>query len=412
MTEATPTSPDFDPDTYRYARVILLTALVGMGFGMTVLFAVLAPLGREVGFTELEISSIIAASSLTVFLASPRWGRLSDRWGRKKVLLVGLFGYVAGTLLFASVFHITLVGVLLPVVGYYALMISRIAHASLMAAMMPSASAYMADITDLAGRTKGMGAVGAATNLGNIIGPAVGGLLAGITLLTPLWVAAGLAAVTAVFVVFYLPESPHVNVASTRTTKRLKYSDARIMPFIFVGVLMFMGMAMVQQTLAFRFQDILNLTAVETAQTFGLAMGLSAAASLGSQLFLMQRFNLAPFQWLRIALPILIVAFGCMAIADSKALLMGAMVLQGAGMGLAGPAFMAGASLAVTAEEQGAVAGVAGSCGPLGFTIGPLLGGFFYQYEPALPYWITFFIYIPLFFFVVWANRKLTRPTH
>jgi MFS family permease len=290
-------------------------------------------------------------------------------------------------------------------------MISRIAHASLMAAMMPSASAYMADITDLAGRTKGMGAVGAATNLGNIIGPAVGGLLAGITLLTPLWVAAGLAAVTAVFVVFYLPESPHVKVASTRTAKRLKYTDARIMPFIFVGVLMFMGMAMVQQTLAFRFQDILNLTAVETAQTFGLAMGLSAAASLGSQLFLMQRFNLAPFQWLRIALPILIVAFGCMAIADGKALLMGAMVLQGAGMGLAGPAFMAGASLAVSAEEQGAVAGVAGSCGPLGFTIGPLLGGFFYQYEPALPYWITFFIYIPLFFFVVWANRKLTRPT-
>ncbi|XOV82314.1 MAG: MFS transporter [bacterium] len=412
MTRADTTSPDFDPNTYRYARVILLTALVGMGFGMTVLFAVLAPLGREVGFTELEISSIIAASSLTVFLASPRWGRLSDRWGRKKVLLIGLFGYVAGTLLFASVFHITLVGILLPVVGYYALMISRIAHASLMAAMMPSASAYMADITDLAGRTKGMGAVGAATNLGNIIGPAVGGLLAGITLLTPLWFAAALAAVTALFVVFYLPESPQVKLTSRPTTARLKYTDPRIMPFIVVGVLMFMGMAMVQQTLAFRFQDVLDLTAVQTAQTFGLAMGLSAAASLGSQLFLMQRFDLAPFQWLCIALPVLIVAFGCMAIADSKALLMGAMVLQGAGMGLAGPAFMAGASLAVSAQEQGAVAGVAGSCGPLGFTIGPLLGGFFYQYQPALPYWITFVIYIPLFFFVIWANRRLTRPEH
>ena len=174
------------PKELRYARAILLTALVGMGFGMTVLFAILSPLGREVGFTELEISTIIAASSLTVFLASPRWGRLSDRWGRKKVLLIGLCGYVVGTLLFASMFHATLVGWLVPAVGFYALMISRIGHASLMAAMMPSASAYMADITDVAGRTKGMGAVGAATNLGNIIGPAIGGLLAGITLLTPL----------------------------------------------------------------------------------------------------------------------------------------------------------------------------------------------------------------------------------
>ena len=400
-------SPSTDPQSFRYARAILLTTLVGMGFGMTVLFAILSPLGREVGFTEFEISTIIAASSLTVFLASPRWGRLSDRWGRKKVLLTGLCGYVVGTTLFASVFHATLIGVLVPAVGFYALMISRIAHASLMAAMMPSASAYMADITDVKGRTKGMSAVGAATNLGSILGPAAGGLLAGITLLTPLWVAAGLAAVTAIFVVYFLPESPHKSAVVTPVEHRLRYTDRRIVPFLIVGVLMFMGMAMVQQTLAFRFQDVLNLTAVETAQTFGLAMGLSATASLMSQLFLMQRFDLKPFQWLRLAMPLLIVAFACMAVADGKALLMGAMVLQGAGMGIAGPAFMAGASLAVSEQEQGAVAGIAGSCGPLGFTIGPLLGGFMYQIEPSLPYKFTLVVYIPLFFFVLWINRRL-----
>lgn len=402
-------SSSSDPQSFRYARAILLTTLVGMGFGMTVLFAILSPLGREVGFTEFEISTIIAASSLTVFLASPRWGRLSDRWGRKKVLLTGLCGYVVGTTVFASVFHATLIGVLVPAVGFYALMISRIGHASLMAAMMPSASAYMADITDVKGRTKGMSAVGAATNLGSILGPAAGGLLAGITLLTPLWVAAGLAAVTAIFVVYFLPESPHKPIITARVENRLRYTDKRIVPFLIVGVLMFMGMAMVQQTLAFRFQDVLNLTAVETAQTFGLAMGLSATASLMSQLFLMQRFDLAPFAWLRLAMPLLIVAFACMAVADGKAMLMGAMVLQGAGMGIAGPAFMAGASLAVTEQEQGALAGIAGSCGPLGFTIGPLLGGFMYQIEPSLPYKFTLVVYIPLFFFVLWINRRLIR---
>jgi len=394
----------------RYARAILLISLVGMGFGFTVLFAILAPLGREVGFSEFEISSIIAASSLTVFLASPRWGRLSDRRGRKTILLVGLIGYVVGTLLFASVFHLTLVGILLPGIGFVALMVSRIIHASLMAAMMPSASAYMADITDLAGRTKGMGAVGAATNLGNIIGPAAGGLLAAISLLTPLWVAAGLAAITAIFVIFFLPESPHKPNPS-QPPPRVRYTDRRILPFIGVGVLMFMGMALVQQTLAFRFQDVLDLTAVQTAQTFGLAMGLSAATSLVSQLFLMQRFHLKPFQWLLVALPVMTLAFLCMALADSRMLLMGAMLLQGAGMGIAGPAFMAGASLAVSAQEQGAVAGVAGSCGPLGFTIGPLVGGALYQLEPSLPYWFTFAVYIPLLCFVAWINRRMNKQT-
>ena len=203
--------------------------------------------------------------------------------------------------------------------------------------------------------------------------------MVGITLLTPLWVAAGLAAVTAIFVVYFLLESPHKPIITARVENRLRYTDKRIVPFLIVGVLMFMGMAMVQQTLAFRFQDVLNLTAVETAQTFGLAM------------------------------PLLIVSFACMAVADGKAMLMGAMVLQGASMGIAGPAFMAGASLAVTEQEQGALAGIAGSCGPLGFTIGPLLGGFMYQIEPSLPYKFTLVVYIPLFFFVLWINRRLIR---
>ncbi len=391
---------------YRYARIILLLALVSVGFGFTVLFAILGPLGREVGFSELQISSIIAASSLVVFLASPRWGRLSDRVGRKKIMIFGLIGYSCGNLLFAIVFHATLVGILIPLTGYLLLMLTRVMHASVMSAIMPASSAYMADITDLSNRTKGMGAVGAANNLGGILGPAIGGLLAGITLLTPLWVASGLALITALFVIFFLPDSPTATKAPENKGKNLSYFDPRILPFIIVGALMFMGMALVQQTLAFRFQDVLGLTAVETAQTFGLAMGCSAAASLASQIGLMQRFDLSPFHWLRIAMPILILAFACLALADNHYLLLVAMVLQGAGMGLAGPAFMSGASMAVEAHEQGAVAGVAGSCGPLGFTIGPLLGGFFYQIQPDLPYWFTFTVYLPLFAFVLSKTPK------
>ena len=406
-------SAALSPVEFRYARLILLTALVSVGFGFTVLFAILGPLGREVGMSELQISSIIAASSLVVFLASPRWGRLSDRWGRKRVMVIGLFGYACGNFLFASVFHLTLIGALIPLAGYLLLMLTRVMHGSVMSAIMPSSSAYMADITSVATRTKGMGAVGAANNFGSILGPALGGLLAGITLLTPLWVASAVAITTALFVIFLLPDIPKVAPSSSSSQgspgKKLSYFDPRILPYIIVGALMFMGMALVQQTLAFRFQDVLGLTAVETAQTFGIAMGCSAAASLVSQIGLMQRINLTPFQWLRVALPILAIAFACLALADTRNLMITAMVLQGVGMGLAGPAFMAGASLAVEPHEQGAVAGIAGSCGPLGFTVGPLLGGFFYQISPDLPYWFTFAIYLPLLVFVMRQRRGEKR---
>ena len=78
----------------------LLISVGSLGFAQTVLFAVLAPLGREAGLAEVQIGAIISASSLTIFLAAPKWGRASDMYGRRRILLIGLFGYTFGNLLF------------------------------------------------------------------------------------------------------------------------------------------------------------------------------------------------------------------------------------------------------------------------------------------------------------------------
>lgn len=397
------TSQDFPQD---YARRILLASLVIVGMGFTVLFPVLAPLGREMGLSELQITSIIACSSITVFLASPIWGRASDRWGRKRIMLLGLFGFAAGTVLFNSVLYAGLQGLLVGVPLFVALVVTRMMHAAVMSATMPAASAYMADITTLKNRTKGMGAVGAANNVGAIAGPAVSGL-AIISLLTPLWTMAALALLNGLFVWRFLPDPPKQPQATKPT--RLKYTDRRILPFIVVGVLMFAGFALVQQTMGFRFQDTLNLSAGETAQVFGIAMMFSAACSLLAQGVIVQRLNIEPFNLLRLAIPLLILAFIILTIVETRWLLTGGMMVLGLGMGLAGPGFMAGASLAVTAEEQGAVAGVAGSCGPLGFTIGPMIGGLLYQNNPVLPYAFAAGMYVVLFIFMQFIAGSMSR---
>jgi MFS family permease len=391
------------------AKRTLLLAAGAMGFAQTVLFAILAPLGREVGLVEVQIGAIISASSLTLFLVSPLWGRASDLWGRRKILLIGLFGYSIGTVMFAGVFQAALLGYLVPVTALTLLILTRVANATVMAAVAPSANAYMADITSVTERIKGMGAIGAAGNIGSILGPAIGGLLASISLLTPLYFSVFLTLAAAILTLYALPELPKPTVI--KKPKRLKYSDPRIFPLVIAGVFLFMGFAIVQQTIAFRFQDVLGLDGIQTAKIVGFSLMFSAAAALLVQLLVIPRLHVRPFVLLRISMPIMMIAFAMMALSQSQNMYMLARCILGLGMGLAGPGFMAGASVAVSSEEQGAVAGVAGSCGPLGFTVGPLLGTYLYSIDGALPYWFAFTSYLLLFFFTLkFSDKKSAQP--
>ncbi|NDV92917.1 MFS transporter [Alteromonas sp. 345S023] len=379
----------------RFAKYTLLLATGAIGFAQTVLFAILAPLGREIGLSDVQIGSIISCSSLTLFIVSPFWGRKSDKWGRRRVLLIGLFGYAFGTLFFASVFQAALYGLLLPSMALALLITTRVGNAIVMAAVSPSANAYMADITTVEERVKGMGSLGAATNIGSILGPAIGGLLAGISLLTPLYFSVGITLVVATLAIMTLP----VLAPSLKKTAqpKLKYTDPRLFPLMVAGVLLFMGFAIVQQTIAFRFQDMFQLSGPATASLVGISLMCCAGAALFVQLVVIPKLSYRPFSLLRLSMPIMMCAFAILAIAETQTAYLIAMVILGVGLGIAGPGFMAGASVAVSSTEQGAVAGLAGACPPLGFAVGPLLGAYLYSIDSALPYWFALASYVVLF---------------
>ena len=72
---------------------VLILSLMATSIGQSLVFAILAPLGREVQLNEIQITSIVASSALVFGLVSPRWGRLSDRVGRKPIIIIGLVGY-------------------------------------------------------------------------------------------------------------------------------------------------------------------------------------------------------------------------------------------------------------------------------------------------------------------------------
>jgi len=370
----------------RQQLAVLILALMATGMGQSLVFAILAPLGREVHLRELQITSIIAVSALIFGLAAPRWGRTSDRIGRKPVIITGLVGYAVGTVCFASVFYAGLAGLLGGAALYGVLMVTRCCQSIVMSATGPASMAYAADHSRREQRTKTMARLGTANSLGTILGPAVSGVLATLGLLAPLYFAAGFAALAAVVVWRKLPVTPAEQLTARKLTLKLRYTDRRIALLLVVGVGVFIGFSAIQQTLGFQLQDKLHLGGIETAQMTGAAMMVSALFTFVMQVTVMQRVQLQPMQFIRIGLLSLLIGAAVVSGFDTFAVLAVGMAFLGTGMALCLPSVSAGASLAVTPEEQGGAAGLVSSCPAIGFVVGPVCAGGLYQiHSPLAP---------------------------
>lgn len=388
---------------------VLITALMATGIGQSLVFAILAPLGREVNLGELQITSIIAVSALVFALASPHWGRFSDRVGRKPVIITGLLGYTLGTLLFTSVFYAGLAGMLSGLSLYATLLLSRCLQGVVMSGTNPSSTAYAADNSSRHHRTRTMARLGTANSLGTILGPAVSGVLATFGLLAPLYFAAGLAALAAILVWKGLPPTPPQDLTRRAPRPKLRVADPRIRHYLIASVGLFTGYSSIQQTLGFMLQDRLNLSGIETAQMTGAALMVSALFTLTMQLTVMQRLKLSSVRFLRLAMVALLAGAGFVASFDHFAVLAVGMACIGTGLGMGAPSASAGASLSVTPEEQGAAAGLITACPGLGFVAGPICAGFLYQvYPPLAPLFSASVFFLVLAYLTLVERQQVT----
>ena len=364
--------------------VLFLTVFIHLlGFGL--LLPILPYYAKTYGAGGLVVGLLSASFSFFQFLFAPVWGRLSDRVGRRPILLGSLI-VTSGSYLVFGFAH-----------SLWLLFASRIL-AGIAGAVLPTAQTYIADTTSPEERTKGMGMIGAALGLGFTFGPAIGGALSHWGYSVPAFASAGFALMAAVLAFFLLPESLSPESRTEAAARRrarpglaTAFSDAFAHPSVrpvlllyFIGTLSFAGL---EATFALFGHDRYGLTAMNIGYLLGY-MGILAVLMQGGLVGKLARKFGEPNL---VRSGFLLLGAGMLAAGGAPPFswLLVALAAVALGNGLASPSLAGLVSIATVAAEQGSVLGVYQALGSLARTIGPFLGGLaFDTLGPTSPLWI------------------------
>lgn len=372
--------------------VIFLTVFIYLvGFG--IMIPIMPVLSRDFGATPQQVGLLMAVYSLMQFIFAPLWGRLSDRLGRRPIIMFCLLGEAASYLLFAFARNLEL------------LFVARI-FAGFFGASISTASAYISDVTSKEERSKGMALIGAAFGLGFIFGPAIGGGLTWLggfissephfsTSFAALFVS-GLCVFNFIFSYRTLKESLPLETrqlnqtASTKKESRLdlflKYYRRPVLgPLIILFFTATTAMALMESTLVLLVSDRFGWGIREAS--FGFAfIGIIATMNQG---FFVRKLLPKWGERRMLVIGLVMFAMGMLGIAFSGviAALCISMTLLSFGHSFTNPSLMGSLSLMAKSDEQGAALGTSQSAASLGRIVGPALGGFLYgQVAMDAPY--------------------------
>jgi len=352
--------------------LFLIVVIDLIGFG--IIIPLLPFYAEYYSASPAEVGLLMAVYSLTQFIAAPFWGRTSDRTGRRPVLLISLFG---------TAFSYVWLGT---AESLWVLFAAR-AAGGFMAGNISAAFAYAADITTRENRAKGMGVVGAAFGLGFIIGPAVGGILAGsdpvnADFRSPAYAAAGLSTVAFVLTLIFLKESLSTEIrermaALTPETRRERFrkavADPRVALLIGLSFIATFAFAGLEATFAMWSRRQYGWGPEQNGYLFAFVGIMGALVQGGLIGRLAKRFGepaLIVHGGIALTIGVLLIPFS-----TTLPLLLVAMVIAGFGFSVLTPSLSSLISLQVGEQEQGGVIGIARSATTLARVAGPAFAG-------------------------------------
>ena len=346
------------------------------GFGLVI---PLLPFWAEhLGASALIIGLLSSSYALMQFVFTPIVGALSDRVGRKPIILGSLF-------VEAFSFALTALAGSLPL-----LFVAR-AIGGLGASNLGSAQAVVADSTPREGRARAMGMIGAAIGLGFVVGPALGGLLAPLGLAFPFWVSMGVALLNAVLVWTFLPETRSKLVKSTSMPRFALFAgwkqmadNATVTRLVIINLLYTVAFAGMETVFALFTQATFGWTAMQNGLLFTY-VGVIVVLMQGGLIGLLVK-RIGEQRLLLIGLLLLATGLFLLPLSIHLALILLTLGLLSAGDGAVTPIVSTLLSFASPADAQGETLGLAQGMAGLGRMLGPLIAGSLFTLGIPLPF--------------------------
>ena len=367
--------------------------LVMVGFG--IIIPVLPFYAEEIGANPTELGLLMAVYSLMQLIFAPMWGQVSDRIGRKPVMMIGIAGLAVS-------FFIQAISTEL-----WMLFAARVLGGILSAANMPTAMAYVADITTEENRGKGMGIVGAATGLGFVFGPAIGGIFSKISLSTPFYLASGSSFITLMLVFILLKESKLKNSQSSKEkTSIWKAFNGAISILFVVQLLISLSLSGLEATFAYFAAKKAGLDSIQLGYIF-MIMGFGSAMVQGGLVGKMTK-KYGESSVILGGMIVSAVGFCLILLVHNFTTAAIYLTIFGLGNGVIRPSVSSLLTKTSTAGH-GSSTGLLSSFDSLGRIIGPPLGGWLFSMAVGLPYISGAIITIVAFLLFVVFRPKVIK---
>ncbi|WNH47148.1 MFS transporter [Stenotrophomonas aracearum] len=364
---------------------LVFAAWVGT-MAMMAFVAVIGPVVRLLGLSEWHAGLSVTAAGVLWMLSARRWGALSDRIGRRRVLLTALAAYAVIYVLMAVFVDTALRSAPAVWVSVLVLVGTRALVGLFYAAVPPTAAALVADEAAPGQRAGAMAKLGSANALGMVIGPAAAGWVAFHNLALTLYVAALLPVLALLVIAWRLPKAAPAAAAGKGPQAPLGRFDPRLrLPMMAVFAAM-ISVTIAQVTVGFFAIDRLQLAPAAGARMAGLALTAVGVGLILAQMLVMTFKRMPPRHWIALGALIAALGFDSVALVTLPWQLLATYAVAAFGMGFVFPSFQALAADSVEAHEQGAAAGAVAGVQGLGMVIGPMVGTLLYRIAPSVPY--------------------------